>query len=259
MGYDTRMQMPTAAVLLIGNELLSGKVQDANLLVIARELRGLGVHLRRVNTIEDELETITAEVRSLAASHDWVVTSGGIGPTHDDVTLPAVAAAFGRTMVRSPELEGLLRDYYGARLLPTHLRMADVPDGTELVLADREPSGGQPHPWPTILVRNVFVLPGVPQVFQMKMAAVRARLSRLGAKPFVSHAVMVDLDEGQIKEALDDVVAKYPDVSIGSYPTWIGAPYKTKLTFDGTEAARVMAAREAFAGAIPVQHIRGRE
>ena len=119
----------TAAALVIGNELLSGKVDEANLPVLARALRGLGVLLRRVVMVQDDARTIAREVQVLSAAHDWLFTSGGVGPTHDDVTIEAVAAAFGVAVVPSPQMEAMLREHYGARCTDGHLRMALVPEG----------------------------------------------------------------------------------------------------------------------------------
>lgn len=255
---------PTAAVLLIGNELLSGKVQDANLVVLARDLRALGVRLTRVVMVEDVREVIRDEVRALASTHDWLVTSGGVGPTHDDVTLAAVADAFSVGLERREEIAALLRGFYGARCTEGHLCMADLPVGTELLSEADGPEGdvvdvgGKKLPWPAFLVRNVFCLPGIPQIFQMKLGAIRARLRKLGASAFVSRGVLTDMDEGNLKPLLDAVVAQHPEVEIGSYPAWIGAPYRTKLTFDGRDAARVEAALEAFVATLPAGEPKGR-
>lgn len=255
---------PTAAVVVIGNELLTGKVQEANLIVLARELRALGVRLRRVVMIEDDLPLIAREVRALAAEDAWVFTSGGIGPTHDDVTLEAVARAFDVGIHRHPDLEALLRGFYGERVTEGHLRMADVPLGTELVTEsegapDVVEIAGRRTPWPALLMRNVFVLPGIPQVFQMKIPAIRARLHKMGARAFVSRAVLTNMDEGNLKPLLDAVVARFGDVEIGSYPAWIGAPYRTKLTFDGRDPSRVDEARAAFVATLPEGEPQGQE
>jgi molybdenum cofactor synthesis domain-containing protein len=255
---------PTAAMLLIGNELLSGKVQDANLIVLARDLRMLGVRLERVVMVLDDIDTIAHEVRALATKYDWLFTSGGVGPTHDDVTLASVARAFEVKIERRDELASLLRGFYGERCTEGHLHMADVPEGTEFVSEmDHDPDlvevQGRKLPWPAILVRNVFVLPGIPQIFQMKMSAVRARLKKLGARAFVSHAVFTDMDEGHLKPLLDAVVAKFPDIDVGSYPAWIGAPYRTKLTFDGRNLERVRAAADAFCATLPAGEPKSRE
>lgn len=234
--------MRTAAALIIGNELLSGKIAEANLLVLARELRGLGVQLRRVVMVLDDIETIAAEVRALAATHDVVVTSGGVGPTHDDLTVEGVARAFDAAIVTAPEIERLIRGYYAERCTEGHLLMARIPAGARLVSSPAVP-------WPTVVMRNVWVLPGVPEVFRMKIPHLRDEL--VGDAPFVSRAVFTSLDEGDIKVLLDSVVAAHPGVEIGSYPKWHDAEYRTKLTFDGLDPAQVEVARDAFIVGLP--------
>lgn len=252
---------PKAAMLLIGNELLSGKVQEANLLVLSRELRALGVRLKRVVMIEDTIEEIAREVTELAAKYDWLFTSGGVGPTHDDVTLEAVARAFGMKMERRKELAALLQGFYGDRCTEGHLRMADLPEGAELVPThdDTVEVAGKSTPWPAILVKNVFVLPGIPQVFQMKLGAVRSKLRGMNARAYVTHSVYTDMDEGHLKPLLDAVVAKFPDIEVGSYPAWIGAPYRTKLTFDGRDVARITQAADVFCASLPEGEPKRRE
>jgi molybdenum cofactor synthesis domain-containing protein len=234
--------LKTAAALIIGNELLSGKIADANVLVLARELRALGVQLRRVVMVLDDVETIAGEVRALAAGHDWVFTSGGVGPTHDDVTIEAVARAFDAAVRTSADIERMLRDDYGERVMDGHLLMARVPEGARLVSTAA-------MPWPTVVMRNVWVLPGVPEIFRMKLPLVRAELG--GGRPFVSLTVLTSLDEGQLKPMLDEVVAAHRDVDVGSYPRWGDAEWRTKLTFDGLVEERVRAARDAFVERLP--------
>src|SRR4051812_17570626 len=157
--------MRTAAALIIGNELLSGKVAEANLVVLARTLRPLGILLRRVVMILDEIDVIAHEVKELASTHDAVFTSGGVGPTHDDLTIQGVARAFGVDVVIARELDDLLRAYYADRITEGHLLMARVPQGARLV------SSGTVQ-WPTVVMKNVWVLPGVPEIFKMKMPLV---------------------------------------------------------------------------------------
>lgn len=236
----------TAAALVIGNEILSGKVEEANVSVLARALRGLGVSLNRVVVVADEVETIVREMRELSASHDFLFTSGGVGPTHDDVTIEAAAKAFGVRVVSSPEMEQMLRAHYRERCTDGHLRMALVPEGASLEVA-------RDITWPTIRVRNTWLLPGIPEVFRMKLPVVVSWLTtQVGdASAFVTHAAYVRLDEGVIKPMLDRVVAEYSDVSVGSYPKWIDPAYKTKVTFDGRDEARVLAARDAFVALLP--------
>jgi molybdenum cofactor synthesis domain-containing protein len=237
--------VPTAAVIVVGNEILSGKVQEANLAVLARELRRLGILLRRVVVVMDEVDAIAREVRALSASHDWLFTSGGVGPTHDDVTIEAVARAFGVRVVSSPEMERMLRAHYGARCTDGHLRMALIPEGAALEVSAE-------ITWPTIRVGNTWLLPGIPEVFRMKLPVVVGHIAGAGPSPsFVSHAVFTKMDEGVLKPLLDRVVAEFAEVSIGSYPKWLDPAYKTKVTFDGRDEARVLAARDAFVALLP--------
>jgi molybdenum cofactor synthesis domain-containing protein len=232
----------TAAALIIGNEILSGKIGDANLVVLARTLRRLGVRLVRAVTVLDELDVIVQEVRALAKAHDWVFTSGGVGPTHDDLTIDGVARAFDRDVVVSSRLDEMLRHAYGERLTDGHLRMARVPDGCKLVTSSAVP-------WPTVLMQNVWVLPGVPEIFEMKMQQLDDELGP--GTPFVSLSVLSTLDEGHLKPFLDRVVERFPGVDIGSYPRWSDPIARTKLTFDGRDADDVTRARDAFVESLP--------
>ena len=234
--------MRSASALIIGNELLTGKVAEGNLIVLARLLRTLGIQLRRVVMILDDVETIAREVKSLSEAFDVVFTSGGIGPTHDDVTIEGVARAFGVRVVHAPEIERLIVSHYRDGCTTNHLLLARVPEGARLVSTPRSP-------WPTVVMRNVWVLPGVPEVFRMKMLHVE---SVLGVDtPYVSFAVFTTLEESELKPLLDDVVAAHREVDIGSYPKWSDPEYKTKLTFDGLDAAKARAARDAFAAGLP--------
>lgn len=234
--------MKTAAGLIIGNELLSGKIADKNVVVLARVLRSLGIQFRRVVMVMDEIDVIADEVRALSASHDWVFTSGGVGPTHDDVTIEGVARAFDVRVVMAPAIENMLRENYGEGITESHLLMARVPEGARLASSERVP-------WPAVVMRNVWVLPGIPEVFEAKVPLIRSELA--GGRPFLSLAAFTTLDEGQLKPMLDRVVADYRDVDIGSYPKWNDTEYRTKLTFDGLNEERVRAARDAFIASMP--------
>src|SRR5882757_2477144 len=157
----TSMRERSCALVVVGNEILSGKVQDSNAYFAARELRKIGVALARIATIPDELDLIAGEVAYCSRNFDFVITSGGVGPTHDDLTMEGVARAFGRRVTRHPELERLLRDFYGARLEERNLRMADVPDGVTL-------HHGAQSQWPIVAFDNVYILPGIPEIFRKK-------------------------------------------------------------------------------------------
>ena len=237
-----KQSAPTAAMVVIGNEILSGKIADQNLMVLAGVLRDLGVKLVRAVIIPDDLRQIAHAVRELAASHTWVFTSGGVGPTHDDVTIAGVAKAFKKKVVSHPEMDALIRATYGDRLRDGHLFMARVPKGARLIRNDEVP-------WPAVLMRNVWVLPGVPEIFRMKMKLVETEIAP--AAPLFSLSVLSTLDEGNLKPLLDKVVADHPTVEIGSYPRWTDPHARTKLTFDGGDRAACEAARAAFVASLP--------
>lgn len=221
----TREVVRTAAALVIGNELLSGKVRDENLGTLAAALRALGIRLSRAVWVEDDLETIAGEVRVLHEKFDIVFTSGGVGPTHDDVTIDAVARAFDTDVVIDTQFADLIKQHYGDRCTDSHLRMARVPRGSELLTTAE-------IAWPTVRIKNVWVMPGVPEIFRMKLSIVRERLT--GPVTFHSSAVYTRVEESDLKPILDQVVAQHPDVEVGSYPKWRDPSYKTKVTLDTT-------------------------
>ncbi len=226
-----------AAMLVIGNELLSGKIQEQNLVELGRLLRVLGVRLVRVCLVPDEVDVIADAIRELRRLADVVFTSGGVGPTHDDVTIEAVARAFDVEAAVDPGLSALLREVYGERCTDAHLRMALVPVGAKLVST-------KDAKWPTPLMGNVFVLPGVPEIFRMRLDTIREHVR--GPRAFVSKAVFLKLDEPELTPTLDAVVAAHPLVEIGSYPKWFDTSYKTKVTFDGRDEPLVLAAFSDF-------------
>lgn len=238
--------MKTAALLLVGNELLTGKIQDANLAFLAKELFALGIRLQRCVVCVDDVEVIAADVRTLRAAHDIVFTSGGVGPTHDDVTIEGVACAFGRAVVRSPEVEGLIRVHFGEACTPEHLRMAEMPEGAEMVR-------GGPRSWPTICVDEVYVLPGVPEILQIKFASLRERLRQPAA--LYSKAAYLTAEEGAIARLIANVASLFSDVAVGSYINWSGQGYRVKVTFDGQNPARLDAAMDLLIAGVPASEV----
>jgi len=236
------MSLATAAALIIGNEILTGKIADKNLSTLATRLRRLGVRLVRAHTILDHIDTIATEVDMLRKSHTWVVTSGGVGPTHDDVTIEAVAKAFDRDVIVSEELETLLKTAYGERLTEGHLLMARVPRGARLVSAEDVP-------WPVVVCENVFVLPGVPEIFQLKMKIVEKEIGQGDA--FHTVAVLVNADEGPLKPYIDRAAAIDAAIEVGSYPRWTDPEWRTKITFDGRDLTALEAARASFIASLP--------
>jgi len=225
----------TAAALIIGNEILSGKIADTNTTFLARMLFNLGIELRRVVVCPDEVETIGQDLSVLRSTHDLVFTSGGVGPTHDDVTIDGVATSFGRPVVRSAAVEKMIRHYYGDRATEAHFRMANMPEGGEMIRSSDAP-------WPTVVIENVFVLPGVPEIFELKLADLRKRLDQ--GDGFHSQAVYTLCDEGEIAGLLERIADGFPGVMVGSYVKWQAEDYRTKLTFDGSDPLAVAKAAD---------------
>jgi molybdenum cofactor synthesis domain-containing protein len=220
------MRERSCALVVVGNEILSGKVQDSNAFFAARELRKIGVALARIATIPDELALIAGEVAYCSRNFDFVITSGGVGPTHDDLTMEGVARAFNRRLVTNPALEQLIREHSRERSLDAVLKMAEVPEGAVLN------EGGDVR-FPTVQIENVYVLPGIPQLFEAKL---RALSSRFATDPFFMRAIYLTAGEGTIAEHLNDCMRNFPDLMLGSYPR-IGDPdYRVKLTLESKNA-----------------------
>ena len=232
----------TAAIALIGDEILSGKVVDENAQLLIRDLRELGVALRRVVILPDVVDEIAATVSALSAGYTHVFTSGGVGPTHDDLTMAGVAKAFDTQVVRDPELEHLLRGFYKDELEARNLRMAEVPRGASLVYPVAPDPAGK-STWPVVAYGNVYILPGVPQIFRRKWASIRERFRQA---PFYLRSVYTMLDEGHIAHHLDRLVAEHPAVQVGSYPKLEDPSYRVKLTIESKDEASVKAAEAAL-------------
>jgi molybdenum cofactor synthesis domain-containing protein len=231
----------TAGIILIGNEILSGKIQDANAAYLCRELRGLGVDVRRITIIPDEVALIADEVAAFSREFDVVFTSGGVGPTHDDVTMEGVARAMGVPVVRHPALAGLLERYYKDRINAAHLRMAEVPDGAELV-------SGESLRFPTILMRNVYILPGVPEIFRQKFDAIRERFRD---QPIHLKNVFVCIGEGTLAEHLNGLLAAFPLLLLGSYPEFSNPEYQVKVTLESRDRGYLEQALTDFLARLP--------
>jgi molybdenum cofactor synthesis domain-containing protein len=235
----------TAGIILVGNEILSGKIEDANAAFLCRELRGLGVDVRRISVIPDEVGTIAAEIAAFSRDHDVVFTSGGVGPTHDDVTIEGAARALGVGVVRHPDLVALLRQFYGERLTEAHLKMAEVPDGAELV------SGGSLR-FPTILARNVYILPGVPEIFRQKFEALRERFRD---RPFHLRNVFVRIGEGTLAPYLNELLGEYPSLMLGSYPEFSNPEYRVKVTLESRDRSYLEEALGRFLARLPTDAV----
>ena len=231
-----RRGMPTAGICIIGDEILSGKFVEENAAFLIGELRSLGVELRRITVIPDDLDDIAATVAEAARRFDYVFTSGGVGPTHDDVTMAAIAKAFGTTVTRNPDLEARVRGYWKENLADANLRLADVPDGARLVF-------GKDSVWPVVAYQNVFILPGVPTLFRRKFVDIR---DQFRAVPVTAARVYTTLEEGELAPHLDAVVAANPTVKLGSYPRFSERDFRVLVTFEGDDGAAVDTAFQAL-------------
>jgi len=219
----------TAAVLIIGSEVLSGKVTDENSPFLAQELRGLGVEVRRILTIPDELPVIVRDVRELARDHDLVFTTGGVGPTHDDLTIAAIAQAFARPLVRHPLLEGVLRRHYGEAITPAQLRMADVPEGSRLV-------GEGDLGFPVVALENVFIFPGSPESVRRKFGRIREEFREA---PYILRRIFLRCDEGEIAAELYRAIDRFPALQLGSYPILHQPDHRVVLTLESKQSDEV--------------------
>lgn len=215
--------MSTAGIVVIGDEILSGKFAEENAAFLIGELRALGVELRRIAVIPDDLDDIAATVVEFSGRFDHVFTSGGVGPTHDDLTMAGIARGFGTTVERQPEMEQRVRAYYGDRLVEANLRLADAPAGCELVW-------GRDQLWPVVAYKNVYILPGVPTLFRRKFVDIR---DRFRTEPVTVARVYFDADEGSLAGDLDAVVAACPAVRIGSYPRFAEKDFRVMITLEG--------------------------
>lgn len=230
-----------AAIVVIGNEILSGKVQDTNSFFLAQELRQLGVCVRRITVVPDELDAIAEVVSDCHRRFDVVFTSGGVGPTHDDVTIEGVARALGRRVVRDPGMESQLRGYFQERINPPRLKMADVPEGTELIFRDG-------LGFPTVKVANVYVLPGIPEILRQKFAALREDFA---AEPYFLKVVYTREGEGIVADYLNSTLVEFPDLILGSYPN-VGSPdYVVKVTLESKDREYVERAFRRLLSLLP--------
>ncbi len=199
----------TAAIVVIGNEVLSGRVEDANIRFLARALKTQGIRLREARVIPDVLDKIVATVNELRAAHDYVFTTGGIGPTHDDITAEAVARAFGVALERNAQAAAILDEYYGDEINEARLRMANVPVGGELL---HNPVSRAPG----FRVENVYVLPGVPRIMQAIFDGFKHRLA--GGRPVLSRTITAFVPESVAAAGLGTIQQRFPQAELGSYP-----------------------------------------
>ena len=239
------MPNPTAAMLVIGDEILSGRTRDSNMHHLAGELTKIGITLREVRFVADDRADIIAAVQALSAAYDTVFTSGGIGPTHDDITADCMAEAFGQSIDVREDARALLAEMYertGRELNEARLRMARIPEKAALI--DNPVSTA-----PGFTIENVHVMAGVPSVFQAMVASVLPTLT--GGAPLLSQSLTIMRGEGDIAGPLGQIAADFPDLSIGSYPFQRDGVFGAQIVIRGTDGAMVDAAMTRLAGTFP--------
>lgn len=234
----------TAGIIIIGDEILSGKVHDDNSFFMAKELWSHGIQVCRISIIPDSIDEIAGEVRDFSGRYDYVFTSGGIGPTHDDLTIEGISNAFGVETVVHAALKELLEKKLGALSLE-QLKMAEVPEGAELV-SDETLS------FPLIKIKNVFVFPGIPQLLRKKFLAIE----KLFNEPLIYlKKVYLKESESRIAPILNGIVGRYRNVKIGSYPEVDNMDYSVMLTFESLDNADLGSAFGDLLSCIPEDKI----
>jgi molybdenum cofactor synthesis domain-containing protein len=234
----------TAALAVIGDEILSGRTQDRNVAQVATWLNEQGIRLAEARMVPDVQERIVEAVNDLRANHDYLFTTGGIGPTHDDITVDAIAAAFGVPVVIDPEARAILEEYYRDRpggLNQARLRMARVPEGAELI---PNPSSGAPG----VKLSNVYILAGVPHIAASMLAALTGKLE--GGRPVVSVTVGARAAESEVADLLRKTEQAHPGVAIGSYPFFKDGRYGANFVIRSEDGALAQECGEALAAGL---------
>jgi molybdenum cofactor synthesis domain-containing protein len=237
--------MPSAGILVIGNEILSGKVEDPNSPYLSRELRALGVDLQRILVIPDDVEIIARETRVMSEAYDYVFTSGGIGPTHDDLTMDGIASAFGVPIERSESIVNRLQRAIGNDLNQSQLKMALVPKGAQLLdVGDL---------WfPVVIFENVHILPGIPELLRKKFESISQRFKGV---PILLKRVYVKRLESEIAESLNDLLGDFPELMLGSYPKIGVDAFHVLLTLESRDAGYLQSALDALLQRLPGESI----
>ncbi len=233
-------EIVTAAMVVIGDEILSGRTKDRNIGHLADIMTAIGIDLKEVRIVPDEEDEIVAAINAVRARYTYVFTSGGIGPTHDDITADCIAKAFGVGIDIQPEARRRLEAHYEAGMLnAARLRMARIPDGASLI--DNPVSAA-----PGFRLGNVMVMAGVPAIFQAMVGSVAPDL--VGGDRLLSRTVIALIPEGAIAEQLGKLQQDYPDLDMGSYPAFRGGKASCAIVLRGTDKARLDAAAEAMHG-----------
>ncbi|CAG0884661.1 unnamed protein product [Cyprideis torosa] len=241
----------TAGIIIIGDEILKGQVQDVNTYFLCKRLREMGVTVSKVSMVSDSLEDIATEVRDFSKRFRFVITTGGIGPTHDDRTFEAVGKAFDVPLALHPDVAKFCEEWYGStdRSLPV-FKLAMIPTNAKLNYG-RNPETGEIVRFPLVQVHNVYIFPGIPQLLVNAM-------NRLGKKLFANPSfsryeasLYVNVDEPSAAPVLNQAVAKFPDVEFGSYPVLFNSYYRVQFTMEGKSEERIKQAETFLKDSFP--------
>jgi molybdenum cofactor synthesis domain-containing protein len=231
----------TAGIIIIGNEVLSGKTQDTNSHFLCKELRSLGVEVQRILVIPDEIQLIGKEIVPFTQQWDLVFTTGGVGPTHDDVTMAGIAYGFGVKVIRHHDLERRLRERHGKNINQARLRMAEVPEGAELI-------GEGSLYAPVVKFHNIYIFPGIPKILQERFRVIKERFRET---PFFLKMIYVKEGEGVIASTLTDLLVDFPNLLLGSYPVLDDPDFKVKVTLESKDGSYLNRALERLLSTLP--------
>jgi len=226
----------TAGIIIIGDDILSGKIQDLNSQFMVKELRPHGVDVRRISVVPDDVQEIAHEVKEFSERFDYVFTAGGIGPTHDDVTIEGVAKAFNVKLILNDSIKKFLHKRYGRKLTPEQLKMAEVPKGAELIKDET-------IAFPLLIFKNIYILPGIPVFLEKKFFVIEKLFHE---QPFLLKKVYVKEYEPAIAPLLNDIVKRHKDVKIGSYPVVGNKDYYVMVTLESMDDKNLNSAFEDF-------------
>ena len=234
----------TAGIIIIGDEILSGKIQDSNSFFMARELWSHGIQLCRISVIPDSVDVIAEEVRNFSEEFDYVFTSGGIGPTHDDITIEGISRAYGVRPVIDPNLRDLLQKKH-EHLTPEQLKMAEVPDGAELI-------NDGTLSFPLIKFKNIFIFPGIPPLLRKKFFAIKKFFHE---PPINLKRIYLNESESLVAPVLSEMVKLYEKVKIGSYPAVEQCEYTVMITLESVDGNSLDVAAKTLLGRIPAEKL----
>ncbi len=231
----------TAGIIIIGNEILSGKVKDANSYFLTGELRDLGVDVKRISVIPDELDMIGQEAVLFSESYDHVFTSGGVGPTHDDVTMAGIAKGFGVELVLNDEIRGILESKFKKKLNSALLKMTRLPEGSKVEYNEK-------MRFPIVSFKNIYIFPGIPEYIRNKFTFIKEKFR---STAFHLSRIYLNCHESVVAEILNRIVLEYGDVMFGSYPVLNHPGYRVLITAESKSGDILEKALQSLMVALP--------